>query len=38
MISPTNVVPNTTKGKNVRIKKGKLKDQQKIKTKEVEDE
>ena len=39
MISPTTVVPNTTKGKNVRIKEGKLNDQRKkINTKKVEDE
>jgi hypothetical protein len=39
MISPTTVVPNTTKGKNIRINKGKLNNQRKkIKTKKVEDE
>ena len=39
MISPSNVVPNTTKGKNVRMKKGKLKGQQKKdKPKQVQDE
>ena len=39
MISPTTVVPNTTKGKNIRIKKHKLNDQRKkITTKKVEDE
>ena len=39
MISPSNVVTNTTKGKNVRMKKGKLKGQQKKdKPKQVQDE
>ena len=39
MISPTTVVPNTTKGENIRIKKGKLNNQRKkIKNKKVEDE
>ena len=31
MITPTTVVPNTTKGKNIRIKKGKLNNQRKNK-------
>ena len=39
MISPSNVVPNRTKGKNIRMKKGKLNGQQKIdKPKQVQDE
>ena len=39
MISPTTIVPNTTKGKNVRMKKGKLNGQQKKdKPKQVQDE
>tara|TARA_B110000495_G_C22535035_1_gene325070 strand:+ start:102 stop:467 length:366 start_codon:yes stop_codon:yes gene_type:complete len=39
MISSTTIVPNTTKEKNIRIKAGKLNDQQlEIQTKKVEDE
>ncbi|MAX68344.1 MAG: hypothetical protein CMP60_01465 [Flavobacteriales bacterium] len=41
MISPSNVVPNTTQGKNIRIKKGNLNGQQKKhkpKPKQVQDE
>ena len=38
MISPSNVVPNTTKGKNIRMKKGKLNGQQKKDKPKVQDE
>ncbi|MDG1719307.1 MAG: hypothetical protein P8H17_05735 [Flavobacteriales bacterium] len=39
MISPSNVVPNTTQGNNIRIKKGNLNGQQKKhKPKQVQDE
>lgn len=39
MISPSNVVPNTTKGKNIGMKKGNLNGKQKkYKPKQVQDE